>query len=78
MTGRASRPLPRPGTDLDSQTWTDIRSKGGSEPGVFAISWWLQRADGRSFVVAGMLNDPNVAFDQLPANTVITNAISLL
>ena len=78
MTGRAPRPLPRPGTDLDSQTWSDIRSKGGSEPGVFALTWWLHRVDGRTFVVAGMLNDPEVAFDQFAATAVITNAIALI
>lgn len=67
-----------PGTDIDPQTWIDVRFKGGSEPGVIALSWWLRHADGRTFVVAGMLNDPHRAFDLFAAASVITNAISLI
>jgi hypothetical protein len=67
-----------PGVPLDTDTWTDVRFKGGSEPGVVALAWWLGRSDGRQFVVAGALNDPDVAFDQLAATQLITNAIGLI
>jgi beta-lactamase class A len=66
------------GTDLDPETWTDIRFKGGSEPGVFALTWWLRRQDGATFVVVGLLNDPGNPFDQLAATQLIANAIALI
>ncbi|MGB5757928.1 MAG: hypothetical protein WBM50_13510 [Acidimicrobiales bacterium] len=67
-----------PGVELDDTTWTDIRFKGGSEPGVFALAWWLERDDGRQFVVAGVLNNPDAAFNELAAADLISKAIDLL
>lgn len=67
-----------PGVPLDPDTWTDVRFKGGSEPGVVALAWWPGRSDGRQFVVAGALNDPDLAFDQIAATQLITNAIGLI
>ena len=65
---RTSTPQPGP----------DVRFKGGSEPGVVALAWWLSRDDGRKFVVAGMLNDPDVNFNQLAAIDLISNAVDLI
>jgi hypothetical protein len=67
-----------PGAQLDPDTWTEVRFKGGSEPGVFALTWWLRRNDGRRYMVAGILNDPDASFDQLAASDLIDNAIDLL
>lgn len=67
-----------PGLPFDTETWTNARFKGGSEPGVLALSWWLAHADGHRFVVAGAPNDPNVAFNQTAAIQVISNAIGLI
>jgi hypothetical protein len=67
-----------PGLPLDTSTWTDVRFKGGSEPGVVALAWWLAGADGRRFVVAGALNDPEVAFAQTAAIQIISTAIGLI
>lgn len=67
-----------PGAQLDPDTWTEVRFKGGSEPGVFALAWWLARDDGRRFVVTGVLNDPDTALDEIAASDLINNAIDLI
>ena len=59
------------GMDFDADTWTDLRYKGGSEQGITAVAWWMERADGRIFVLAGGVEDPDA-----PINTV--NAVALL
>ncbi len=67
-----------PGVELDDTTWTDVRFKGGSEPGVFALAWWLEHDDGRQFVVTGLLNNPDTAFNMFAAADLINNAIDLI
>lgn len=67
-----------PGAELDDTTWTDVRFKGGSEPGVLASAWWLACNDGRQFVVTGLLNNPDTAFNELAATDLINNAIDLI
>lgn len=42
-----------------------IAFKGGSEPGLVAMNWLVERADGRRFVVAGSVVNPDEAFDEL-------------
>jgi hypothetical protein len=66
------------GVEFDQTSWTDVRFKGGSEPGVFALAWWLERDDGRQFVVTGLLNDPDAAFNEIAAASLIKNAIDLI
>lgn len=46
-----------PGIGFDRSVWTRIAFKGGSEPGVIALTWDLTRADGRRFVVSYVWND---------------------
>jgi hypothetical protein len=67
-----------PGAMLDTGEWTDIRHKGGSEPGVTAFAWWLARNDGERYVVVGLFNDPALAFSQFEANELLTYAIDLI
>lgn len=38
--------------------WQRVHFKGGSEPGVYNVSWLLERDDGRTFVLVITLNDP--------------------
>ena len=45
-----------PGVPPDSN-WRYVANKGGSEPGVLCFSWYLERRDGRKFVLAIVLND---------------------
>ena len=67
-----------PGAPLDPAEWTDIRHKGGSEPGVTAFAWWLERNDGERYVVVGLFNDADLAFSQFEANDLLTHAIDLI
>lgn len=46
---------PGQGLDFDRERWPYIGFKGGSEPGVLAMSWLAERSDGRVFVVAAQL-----------------------
>lgn len=69
---------PGEGLDLDRERFPEIRFKGGSEPGVLAANWWVQRADGRQFVVAGAVNNPDVAFPSDQAVLPLAATIDLL
>jgi len=48
---------------LDAERWPTVGFKGGSEMGVLAGNWLLERNDGRWFVLAMALNDPQSALD---------------
>ena len=52
--------------------------KGGSEPGVLSFSWYLERRDGRTFVLAMVLNDSKHDIGQVSASTTAMGAIELL
>jgi ORF 12 gene product N-terminal len=41
--------------------------KGGSEPGVLSLTWYLQRRDGHSFVLSIVINDSRRDIDTLVA-----------
>ena len=47
-----------PGLHLAPPIWTYVGFKGGSEPGVLAGTWLLQRDDAKRFVVSLVANDP--------------------
>ena len=53
--------------EIDATLWPEIWYKGGSEPGVFATTWRLVGSDGREFVVAAFLNDPDEEFSEIYA-----------
>ena len=55
------------GMQFDRSVWPDLRYKGGSEPGVVAVAWWLERADGRTFVLAGGVEGPDAPIDPVVA-----------
>jgi hypothetical protein len=48
---------PGVGIEIDRSTWTYVGFKGGSEAGVLALSWYLERVDGHRFVVVALLKD---------------------
>ncbi len=56
-----------PGIPDETGTWDEVWFKGGSEPGVLGISWYLTTGDGRSFIVAGSVFNESAAFDQTEA-----------
>ncbi len=67
-----------PGVAVDAATWPVVAFKGGSEPGVLALAWHATRADGQSFVVAGILNDPAAPVDEITAVLLAERAFELL
>ncbi|MGQ0617803.1 MAG: serine hydrolase [Acidimicrobiia bacterium] len=67
-----------PGLPRDPATWPHVAFKGGSEPGVLALSWLLERADGRRFVVALVASDPDKALDEGEGAAIANGAINLL
>jgi hypothetical protein len=56
-----------PGIPDETGTWDAVWFKGGSEPGVLGMSWYLTISDGRSFVVAGSVANEIEAFDETEA-----------
>lgn len=67
-----------PGVAVDPKIWRYVGYKGGSEPGVLSFSWYLERRDGRTFVLAMVLNDSKHDIGQVSASTTAMGAIELL
>jgi beta-lactamase class A len=67
-----------PGIPLDATTWTWAGFKGGSEPGVLNLSWLLERADGRQFVVTASFNDPSQPLNEAAAIELLMGTVALL
>lgn len=56
-----------PGVPDEDGLFEEVWFKGGSEPGLVAMSYLVERPDGRRFVLAGSVVDPEEDFDQLEA-----------
>jgi beta-lactamase class A len=52
-----------PGIPFDPAIWSFVGYKGGYETGVASNVWLLQRSDGRWFVLASVINDPDAEID---------------
>ena len=61
-----------PGPPFDERVWPFVGFKGGGEPGVFAVSWLLERHDGRLFFLAGILNDSTRIRDETRAALLVS------
>lgn len=66
------------GLPFDRERWPTIRFKGGSEPGVVAGAWWFEGADGRRYVVAGGVADPDEPVSEIDAAPALASAITLV
>jgi hypothetical protein len=66
------------GTMEDSTVWRSAAFKSGSEPGIMAMIWLLERNDGRRFVLALIANDPVRPISQSDLNECVVAAASLL
>jgi hypothetical protein len=66
-----------PGMALDAR-WTDVRFKGGSEPGVLFGAWRLADASGRAYVLAGGVADTTATIDELQAVVLLVTAAASL
>ena len=67
-----------PGIQLDRTTWPYVAFKGGSEPGVVSLTWYLERHDGKTFVLSIVLNDTQHDVDTPGAVAIAEAAIGLL
>ena len=66
-----------PGIPAEPGTWDTLWFKGGSEPGLAAV-WFVTRADGRTFVTAGSVVDPEAVIDTEEAILLFAAARDLL
>lgn len=66
------------GVSVDPKVWRYAGFKGGSEPGVLALAWYLERRDGRAFVLAIVLNDRTQDIGAASAVNAAIAAIELL
>ncbi|OQK17395.1 hypothetical protein AU255_05815 [Methyloprofundus sedimenti] len=64
--------------DIDREEWIYVGFKGGSEFGVLAGNWLLQRKDGRMFVISFALNNEHAAIDMQSVLPVFKSAVELL
>jgi beta-lactamase class A len=67
-----------PGIQLDRAHWPYVGFKGGSEPGVLSLTWYLQRGDGRTFVLSFVINDSRHDIDAAAALAVAQAALGRL
>lgn len=67
-----------PGMGFDRKVWKGVAFKGGSEIGVINLTWLLERADGRRFVVSLGWNDPKSAVDDEAAVKLAGEAVGML
>jgi beta-lactamase class A len=67
-----------PGIQLDRELWPYVGFKGGSEPGVLSLTWYLQRRDERRLVLSIVINDSGHDIDTVAAVGVARAAIGLL
>ncbi|HVF52032.1 MAG TPA: serine hydrolase [Actinomycetota bacterium] len=56
-----------PGVPYDSDEWTYVGYKGGSEPGVLNLTWLLRHRDGMWLVIVGTFNDQESPIDEMAA-----------
>jgi hypothetical protein len=67
-----------PGVEIDRKRWSYAGFKGGSEPGVLSMTWYLERKDGRAFVLSLVVDDTRHDIDAAAAVNVAESAIALL
>ncbi len=67
-----------PGIPLDRDVWANFAYKGGSEPGVMNMTYWLLREDGAQFALSVFANDTRVNFEQAEMVSVVERAIGML
>lgn len=63
---------------IDRENWIYVGFKGGSELGVLAGNWLLQRKDGRLFVMTVAFNDRFKALDNLRIVEILQAAVKIL
>ncbi len=67
-----------PGATLDPAVWTKFSYAGEVRPDIASVSWLLQRADGRRFVVAIVANDSQRQIDPAVVGAIAEGVIKIL
>jgi hypothetical protein len=67
-----------PGIPLELDAWPVVAFKGGSETGVMALSWLLERGDGERFTFAVAVSDTERALDEQAVIGAVAGAFALL
>jgi beta-lactamase class A len=67
-----------PGIPLDREVWAGFAYKGGSEPGVMNMTFWLLRQDGKQFALSVSANDTMKNLEQIPMVAIVERAIGML
>jgi Beta-lactamase enzyme family len=67
-----------PGLRIDPAVWSRFSFKGGSEPGVLALSWLLERSDGQRFVISLQVSDPAQPIAESEIFSIAQGAIDLV
>jgi beta-lactamase class A len=68
-----------PGLPIDPKVWPFIGFKGGSEPGVMDLTYWLERDDKRTFVVTVAVNSgEGGTVDEEKTAALVTGVIEVL
>lgn len=67
-----------PGLAWRSDQWSYIGYKGGSEPGVLAMAFLMQRKDGQWFVLTAAWNNPAADVDEAAFAALMQRAGELL
>lgn len=63
------------GLALDPAQWQTTWFKGGSEPGVMALSYLATTRTGHSYVVTALAEDPSQPIDEAAATPTMLSAI---
>ena len=67
-----------PGLGLDVELWPTVIYKGGSEPGVNAGTWMMQRQDGRWFTMSVIWNDRSTSLNNEKFIQVVYKGVDIL
>lgn len=67
-----------PGVAVDEGAWSHVGFKGGSEPGVLALSWYVEATGGGRYVLVTGAVDPDQPLDELPLVQLMSSGIELL
>ncbi len=80
VSGQPARKLlaVNPGIGQSKEDWPYVGYKGGSEPGVLNLTFLLQAADGRWFILSAGWNDPKAVVDESKFLGLVSRGIQLL
>lgn len=67
-----------PGVPFDPGTWSYVGYKGGSEPGVLALAWYLESVDGEAYVYVVNVTNPDTVLPEADIAVLAGSAFDLI